>query len=282
MLPEQHQPTIDPPDTGYQQAQQQTLETATNSIVPGISPGTRNTHRARHKGNPKINYDRDGKVVSIQYPTETLSMLKSDESDHKDTVIDALKHKVHHYQRRLAVTNHRYQKLKAQQKGRSHKTRLLEHLKTCRKEFEPCVYEIFRRQIKGPTSKHGNRWSNDVKSFASSIYTRSHAAYKCLRKTIDMPSESIVKNFIASKRGSKKTQNDQPDNVESEDDTEDDNDRGDNCDDDENDIDNISEVDEPNDVLNYVENTEKSGDNHCFAAGDNGSPPPQSATWTLL
>jgi len=155
--------------------------------------------RVDYNSNPKINYDREGRVISIQYPSGTLSMLKSDHNAH----IVALKHKVRHYQRRLAVVNHRYQKLRSQMKGRSNRMRLLECLKICRADFDPCIYEIFKRQIKSPASKHGNRWSKDVKTFSSSVYLRSRSAYKFIRKTIDLPSESIVKRYIGENRLSK-------------------------------------------------------------------------------
>lgn len=162
-----------------------------------------NSNNSIKNANPKINYDREGRVVSIQYPNETLSMIKTNDNEQHEAHIVALKHKVRHYQRKLAVINHRYQKLRSQLKGRSNRMRLLESLNICKSDFAPCVFEIFKRQIKGPSSKQGNRWSNEVKSFSSSIYLRSRSAYKFIRKTIDLPSESIVKRFIDDKKLSK-------------------------------------------------------------------------------
>lgn len=162
-----------------------------------------NSNKLNRNANPKINYDREGKVVSIQYPNETLSMIKTNDNDQHQAHIVALKHKVRHYQRKLAVINHRYQKLRSQLKGRSNKMRLLECLNICKSDFNPCLFEIIRRQIKGPSSKQGNRWSNEVKTFSSSIYLRSRSAYKFIRNTIDLPSESIVKRFISDKKLSK-------------------------------------------------------------------------------
>lgn len=162
-----------------------------------------NLTKLDRNANPKISYDREGRVVSIQYPNETLSMIKTNDNEQHEAHIVALKHKVRHYQRKLAVINHRYQKLRSQLKGRSNKMRLLESLNICKNDFDPCVFEIFKRQIKGPLSKQGNRWSNEVKTFASSIFLRSRSAYKFIRKTIDLPSESIVKRFVGDKKLSK-------------------------------------------------------------------------------
>lgn len=151
--------------------------------------------------NPRINYDREGNVVSIQYPSKILYMMRSDIEERNAALIDALKHKVRHYQRKSAVTNHRYQKLKSKSKvSSSNRVKLLECLKVCKNDFDPCVFEIFRRQIKKPVTKHGNRWSDKVKSFSSDLYLKSRSAYRHLRKTIDLPSEFIVKRFIEDKK----------------------------------------------------------------------------------
>lgn len=188
------------------------------------------SNKLNRNANPKINYDREGRVVSIQYPNETLSMIKTNDNDQHHAHIVALKHKVRHYQRKLAVINHRYQKLRSQLKGRSNKMRLLEYLNICKSDFNPCIFEIIKRQIKGPSSKQGNRWSNEVKAFSSSIYLRSRSAYKFVRNTIDLPSESIVKRFISDKNLSKTLmsidQEDRDDETEEDDNVQDDKDDG--------------------------------------------------------
>lgn len=244
-LSEINQSELDPVQDNHEQAQteqEQTLGTESNVTVPRDSiPCTTNSSRTHRIGNPKINYDRNGKIVSIKYQTETLSMLKADENEYRDRLIEALKQKVHHYQRKLAVTNHRYQKLKSQQKGRSPKSRLLDCLKVCKKNFEPCIYEIFKRQIKGPTSKHGNRWPTHVKSFAASIYLRSRPAYKHIRETVDLPSESIVKRFMNENKVTKASQLAQLEKVDDND--EDDDDDEDDCNDDDDGDDNDDERD---------------------------------------
>lgn len=175
----------------------------TNSL---LLPGNHN-----HQENPRINYDREGNVIGIQYSTETVSLIGVANNEQNQAHITALKHKIRYYQRKLAVKTHRYQKLKSQTKGRSNKTRLLESLKTCKADFSPCVFEIFKRQIKGPLSKHGNRWSDDVKSFSSAVYLRSKSAYKFIRKSIDLPSESIVKRYITENNLSRVSPDEQED-----------------------------------------------------------------------
>lgn len=174
--------------------QQDTI--ATNSSSPAS--------RAAHQDNPKINYDREGRVISIQYSSQTVSLVRMDADGQSKAHIEALKHKIRYYQRKLALKTHRYQKLKSSTKTQSNKTRLLESLKSCKTEFSPCVFEIIKRQIKGsrPT-KHGNRWSDEVKSFSSAIYLRSKCAYRFVRKSIDLPSEDIVKRYISEKSLSK-------------------------------------------------------------------------------
>lgn len=227
----------------YQQEQQQFAPTMTTTVdnsmvVPSATPSSNNNNLLQCDNNPRINYDQ----------AELTPSLNADDIKQKDNEIKALRQKVHHYQRRLAVTNHRYKKLKSQQKGRSHKSRLLEHLKICKKDFEPCVFEIFKRLIKGPNSKHGNRWSNDVKSFAASIYSRSHGAYRLVRKTIDLPSESIVKNFIAAKKISKRVAPKNQANVVEGDESESD-DATEN-DDDDDDSDDIGDDDDTTEAVN--------------------------------
>lgn len=194
---EQNETTTQPEGNGYEDDQvQQDSSIVTSSSSTAIS-------QLSHQENPRINYDRQGRVVNVQYSNETVSLMRADDKEQNRAHIEALKHKLRYYQRKLAVKNHRYQKLKSQTKTRSKKTRLLESLKTCKADFSPCIFEIFKRQIKGPSSKHGNRWSDEVKSFASSIYIRSTCAYRFIRKSIDLPSESIVKRYIADKNLSK-------------------------------------------------------------------------------
>lgn len=107
-----------------------------------------------------------------------------------------LKLQVRSYQKRLAVLNHRHQRLKSKYCGHSNKSILLNSLKACRANFNPILYEIFERCIVSPKSPNGNRWSKEVNCFASSIYLISKEAYRYLKQTINLPSESILKRYI--------------------------------------------------------------------------------------
>lgn len=176
------------------------------------------TNRAVSSENPRIIYDRQGRVGRIQYANNTLSLANADDKERDRAHIEALKHKVRFYQKKLALKNHRYRNLKSLTRTCWKKTKLLESLETCRADFDPCVFELFKRQVKGPATKQGNRWPNEVKFFSSGIYLCSKSAYKFVRKTIDLPSESIVKRYIGEKKLSRSIPNslDDESDVESE------------------------------------------------------------------
>lgn len=109
---------------------------------------------------------------------------------------DELKLKIRSYQKKLAVVNHRYQALRSRMRGRSKKGRLLEILRNCSDSLNPTLFDIFEHCLTGSKSPHGNRWSDRIKIFATGIYRRSKSAYRFLRTTVELPSESMIKKFM--------------------------------------------------------------------------------------
>lgn len=69
-------------------------------------------------------------------------------------------------------------------------------LKALKKHVRPALYNILEAQLRNSGATNGRRWSASDKAFAFSIYIRSPAAYKSLKRFLVLPTQRTLRRSV--------------------------------------------------------------------------------------